>query len=264
MKNDAERLKNIKRMQDSANRAKDSADEAKKDGVISEIRKNFATASKYLGPVARIIGWTAGSLKDTFMWSSFERDNGDFKRDAEGDLTFSKNRLAKVTSGAAIACLAGYMAVSAAYFYGTQFEELVYTTGKQEIVTGEKYQFTGCTSLPCSTEEDNGKFYKIKTSLVFPTLIYPEEDVYANIPLQDAACYAKGYGIYFRTARFLIKSADWWQNVYSVECRPYTDAEKATAINSGRVIAPKRLPETQSALPEAPVSKAPITESLQL
>ena len=80
------------------------------------------------------------------------------------------------------------MALSAAYFYGTAFDETVYVTGKQEIVTGELYQFGGCTSLPCSTETDNGKFYLIETSLYFPVMYYPEENVFANIPQQDAAC----------------------------------------------------------------------------
>jgi hypothetical protein len=64
--------------------------------------------------------------------------------------------------------------------------------GKQEIETGELYQFGGCTALPCSTATDNGKFYLIESSRYFPTLFCPEENVFANIPQQDGSSRHRG------------------------------------------------------------------------
>ncbi len=164
-------------------------------------------------------------------WTAFERDNGAYRLDAEGKRIFSSRRLVKsgVVGAAFIAVI--YTAMTAVYYYGTQFEELVYTTGKQEIDAGELYQFTGCTSLPCSTEADNGKYYKIETSLFLPTLLYPEQDVYANIPQQNAVCHVKGYGYYFRSVRWLYKYAQWYQHAYDISCRPYNEQELAAATN---------------------------------
>lgn len=241
---DDELIRRLKKLQQDTARGDTKAQDAVDNvgTLYGKLKTAFTTAAaigrgilEYSGPVGAVLGWTAHKLKDAFMWSAYERENGDFKRNADGSLNFSGKRLSKVFAAAMAGVLALNIAGQAAYFHGTQFEELVYTTGKQEIVTGEEYQFTGCTSLPCSTETDNGKFYKVNSSLLFPTLVYPEEDVYANIPQQDAACYVKGYGVYFRSARFLIKSLDLWQNVYSVQCRPYTEAEKAQAIGSGDV-----------------------------
>ncbi len=168
-----------------------------------------------------------------FAWCAYARENGAYRLDAQGRRIISGARLLKCGVAALATVLALYLGVVAAYFYGTQFEEIVYTTGKQEIETGELYQFTGCTSLPCNTEEDNGKFYKIESSLFLPMLLYPEQDVYANIPQQNAACHAKGYGFYFRSLRWLYKYAQWYQKVYDVSCRPYTDSEQARAVGTG-------------------------------
>ena len=74
-----------------------------------------------------------------------------------------------------------------------------------------------------------------------PYLIYPEEDVYANIPQQDGACYAKGYGLYIKELKFMHKSAQWYQKVYNISCRPYTEAEKVEAIQSGAVPTPPEI-----------------------
>ena len=133
-----------------------------------------------------------------------------------------------------------HVVLSAAYFYSTYFHEMVYVTGKQEIETGEKYQFGGCTSLPCSTETDNGKFYLIETSLYFPALFYPEEEVFANIPQQNGACNIEGYGIYFRTLRWVYKQAQLYQHVIKVSCRPYTEDEIRQAVESGEIVVGKR------------------------
>ncbi len=175
------------------------------------------------------------------LWVSCERENGEVKYNDSGLPVFSLKRLLTFSAGAAGAAIGLIMAFYAAYYYATQFEELVYTTGKQEIETGELYQFTGCTSLPCSTEAGNGKFYEIESSVIFPILFYPEEDVYANIPQQDGACYAKGHGIYFRDLRHLHTKFNFYQKVHSVSCRPYTDEERATAIGSGAIPQPKEI-----------------------
>ncbi len=158
-------------------------------------------------------------------WSAFERDKGAFRLDNEGKRVFSPRRMAKVGTVVVALAVVCYIAIAAAYFHGTKFEELVYTTGKQEIEVGELYQFTGCRTLPCSTEADNGKYYKIETSLFLPMLLYPEQDVYANIPQQNAACYVKGYGIYLRNLRWLYKYAQWYQQAYDISCRPYNEQE---------------------------------------
>ncbi len=179
-----------------------------------------------LSPVWKPLAFIFNHFKSLISWMAYGQDK-------QGSKRFSSKRF--ITRGMLVALgfLLVHVVFSALYFYGTQFEELVYTTGKQEIINGEEYQFTGCTSLPCSTIADNGKYYKITSSLYFPYLIYPEENVYANIPLQDGACHVKGYGIYFRRARFFIKRFQWWQKAYSVQCRPYTEEEKNRAINSG-------------------------------
>jgi hypothetical protein len=188
---------------------------------------------RYSGSAGDLLAWLGSKLWQVMKWAAFERENGAFLRDSDGDLIFSPRRLTASIAVTAVAVFALNMTLSAAYYYLTQFQELVYTTGKQEIATGELYQFTGCTSLPCSTDEDNGKFFEIESSWYFPHLIYPEEDVFANIPQQDAACYIKGFGIYFRRLKALHKSMQWYQKAYSVSCRPYTEEEKRQAATLG-------------------------------
>ena len=66
-------------------------------------------------------------------------------------------------------------------------------------------------------------------------MLYPEENVFANIPQQDAACQVEGYGIYFRTLRWLYKSLQLYQHVVSVSCRPYTEEEIRRALDGARI-----------------------------
>ena len=214
---------------------------------VSVLSGLFNIAANTAGALGRVGASLGRGIKNAFMFAAFERENGAPKRDEDGSLTFSGKRMGKVTAAFALAAAVGLVGLKGAYFYGTQFEELVYTTGKQEIVVGEEYQFSGCNELPCSTEQDNGKFYKIETSLLFPTQIYPEEDVYANIPTLNAACHVKGYGVYFRPLRFLNKSMDWWQQVYSVDCRPLTESEIQNSISG------------QDGLP-SPLAPAPVQQ----
>lgn len=193
---------------------------------------------RYTGVVGDLLAWLGGKLWQGLKWAAFERENGEFKRDPDGDLIFAPRRLGISLASTLLALLALHVAISAGYFYLTRFQELVYTTGKQEILTGELYQFTGCTSLPCSTDADNGKFFEIESSWYFPHLIYPEENVFANIPQQDAACYVKGFGLYFRRLKALHKSLQWYQKAYSVSCRPYTEEEKRRAVTLGTIEMP--------------------------
>jgi hypothetical protein len=185
----------------------------------------------FLGPVARVLAVPLRWLWAWFRWAAY-RPAGALG-EAPG---FSPRRLLISSALTLAALVALHMAISAAYFYGTQFEETVYVTGKQEIETGELYQFGGCTSLPCSTATDNGKFYLIESSLYFPTMFYPEENVFANIPQQDAACRVQGYGIYFRSLRWLYKSAQLYQHVFDVSCRPYTEDEIRRAVELGEIV----------------------------
>lgn len=209
-------------------------------GAGSRVHKYYYTFAPLLRGVKRLAGmvggllhWFAVKLGSALKWSAFQRENGEFARNSEGDLIFAPRRLGISLAVASVLLLAIHMGLSAAYFHLTRFEELVYTTGKQEIATGELYQFTGCTSLPCSTDAGNGKFYQIETSWYFPRLIYPEENVFATIPQQDAACRVKGYGVYFRRLSAIHKSMQWYQKVYSVSCRPYTEEEKQRAMDQG-------------------------------
>jgi len=153
-----------------------------------------------------------------------------------GDREFSRSRLVRNLMLSFLVLFAIHTVLKAAYYYGTYFEEMVYVTGKQEIETGELYQFGGCTSLPCSTNSDNGKFYLIESSLYLPQMFYPEEDVFANIPQQDGACHVEGYGIYFRTLRWLYKAAQLYQHVVNVSCRPYTQDEIKQAVDDGQIV----------------------------
>ena len=191
-------------------------------------------AKKYLGPIGSILAWIISLVIKWIRWAGFETSSDD--SDDSGVAVFSSRRFVLRSLLSVVALLMLHVALSAAYYYATYFDETVYVTGKQEIETGELYQFGGCTSLPCSTETDNGKFYLIESSLYFPVMYYPEENVFANIPQQDSACKVKGYGLYFRTLRWLYKSAQLYQHVVDVSCRPYTKEEIRRAVKEGVII----------------------------
>lgn len=190
----------------------------------------YEKVSPYIGPVLKPAMWTASKLKDTFVWSAFERENGTLKRDEDGDPIFSPLRLAKVFAVAATMGVAGAVGVQDAYFNATHFNEMIYVTGKQEIQAGDLYHLTGCTSLPCSTQSDNGKYFQIEQSWYLPHLLYPEQDVYANIPNQLAACNIEGYGIYFKDLKRLFRWTEMYQHVYDVSCRPLSQDEVQKAM----------------------------------
>ena len=175
-------------------------------------------------------------LGGALAWATFRREDGRFVRDANGRRRLAPARLGLVVLGLIATMVLLHVLFRALYYYGTAFSETVYVTGKQEIETGEVYQFGGCTSLPCSTRSDNGKFYLIEASLYFPLLIYPEEDVFANIPQQGGACEVRGYGFYIRELRWLYKQAQLYQHVVDVSCRPYTADEIERAVGSGTII----------------------------
>lgn len=195
---------------------------------IQKIAAFFKTAGKYLGPLGALLAWLLRLIAKWFRWAAIRPSES-------GDPEFSWKRLFLNTTLSITAVLMLHVVFSAVYYYSTYFDEIVYVTGKQEIETGELYQFGGCTSLPCSTETDNGKFYLIASSLYFPVMFYPEENVFANIPQQDAACHVEGYGIYFRSLRWLYKSAQLYQHIVKVSCRPYTDEETRRAVKDGRI-----------------------------
>lgn len=208
-------------------------------GALLGTYDRFAVILNKLSTALRSIWWLASKLFSfigkIFHWAAYERSGGEVKVQDNGQPVFSVRQFIIRCMGLISLMWAVHIALSAVYFYSTAFEELVYTTGKQEIEAGELYQFTGCTSLPCSTALANGKFYQITESWYFPYLVYPEENVFANIPQQDAACFVKGYGLYFRRMKFIHRGLQWYQNIYSVACRPYTEEEKQKAVNSGQV-----------------------------
>jgi hypothetical protein len=203
-------------------------------GWLRRLMDGLKAAMRLLGPVGRLLKWIARLVLGWFRWAALVKvesaDTG------TPEWSFSGSQFVFRTMLSLLILIALQVSFSAAYYYGTTFEETVYVTGKQEIVTGELYQFGGCTSLPCSTETDNGKFYLIESSLYFPVMFYPEENVFANIPQQDAACHVYGYGWYFRSLRWLYKSAQLYQHVTHVSCRPYTEDEIRRAVQEGRIV----------------------------
>lgn len=186
-----------------------------------------------LTPLFKLVAFVFALLSAWFSWAAYVKENNTELINAAGSRLFSAKQFITRLCITLIVFVFIHALLSATYFYSTRFSEIVYVTGKQEIETGELYQFGGCTSLPCSTSSDNGKFYLIETNIYFPRLYYPEEDVFANIPQQNAACSVNGYGLYFRKLRWIYKSAQLYQHVYSVSCRPYTDEELDKAIGTG-------------------------------
>lgn len=237
-----ELLKRARRLQEKADRVKEAIDNEEPSKIGQAIHRNqrfqktkaaWRTTKKWLGPLGWLLNWLVKMLVKWFRWAAFKRVDGEAVRDDEGERVFSFKRFGINTLITLAIIILIHMGLSAAYYYGTAFEETVYVTGKQEIETGELYQFGGCTSLPCSTDSDNGKFYLIESSLYFPRLFYPEENVFANIPQQDAACKVEGYGLYFRSLRWMYKSFQLYQHVVNVSCRPYTEQEVRRAMDNG-------------------------------
>ena len=231
-----ERLKRARELRDRA--ARDHNDDESTRPVFAQrvrasgwFQWSAATLSvlrRWLGPVGSLLAWVFGQAGRWYRWAALKpaADGGGF---AAGQFV----RRLLLSGIAAALLLVGFRAL---YFYGTAFEETVYVTGKQEIETGELYQFGGCTSLPCSTDTDNGKFFLLEASLILPTMLYPEENVFANIPHQDAACQVRGYGIYFRSMRWIYKSLQLYQHVIDVSCRPYTEEEIRRAVAGGEIV----------------------------
>jgi hypothetical protein len=190
-----------------------------------------ARAGRVLGPIGTFLGWLLAWFGRWLRWVTIVPASSDGR-----SARFSISRTLRNLVVSAMALFGLHVLASAIYYYATYFEETVYVTGKQEIVTGELYEFGGCTSLPCSTESDNGKFYLIESSLYFPVMLYPEEEVFANVPHQDAACNVEGYGIYFRTLRWIYKTFQLYQHVVDVSCRPYTEDEIRRAVEEGEIV----------------------------
>lgn len=211
--------------------------------------RGLKTIRDYTGPVGRVAGWAFGRAVDIFKFAAFERENGDFKRDKHGDLIFSGTRLTRAFALAAGVTAATLVGAQVSYYQATRFDEIVYVTGKQEIRDGELYHVTGCTSLPCSTQTDNGKYYQIQKSWFAPHQLYPEENIYANIPQTNAACHVRGYGIYFKELKPIHRFFNFYQNLESASCIPLTEQDIQNAVGQGRVFTPEMFrppaPQTQ-------------------
>ena len=203
--------------------------------LFSPILQTLHSAQGFFGKIANVLSFIFSLISRWFNWAAYKRENGKIMVDANGSTIFSGKRFVLTSLLTLLIIIAIHAALKATYYYSTQFSETVYITGKQEIVTGEVYQFGGCTSLPCSTVNDNGKFYLIESSIYFPRLVYPEQEVYANIPQQNAACEVSGYGFYFRNLRWIYKSAQLYQHVVNVLCRPYTKDELERAVSQGSI-----------------------------
>jgi hypothetical protein len=247
MSDDEDREDLLRRARDAAgtaDAARREAEDAHVSGVERYLRTNrfFGWCAdvgdalrRVLGPLGALLAWVFGWIGRWLRW--LVRPPAD-KHAAAGTVPerFSLARFSRNLAISVLVLFALHVAWRAAFYYGTGFTETVYVTGKQEIETGELYQFGGCTSLPCSTQSDNGKFYLIESSLYLPVLWYPEEEVFANIPHQDAACNVRGYGIYFRSLRWIYKRFQLYQHVVDVSCRPYTEEEIRRAVTGGDIV----------------------------
>lgn len=215
----------IEETESLSHRLKNSEFAKKIASAFNTASEALKSAAEYAGPVGRAAISLGKGIKSVAEFAMFERENGVYKRDEDGDRIFSGKRLAASFAVAAALGLSATLGAQYNYYHSTQFNELVYTTGKQEINKGELYHITGCTSLPCSTVSDNGKYYQVEKSLYWPRQIYPEENVYANVPQQIAACDIHGYGIYFKQLKWAFKWAEWYQKIESVSCRPLSEME---------------------------------------
>ena len=208
---------------------------ANESKILRAIRNAANRLGSILGPLGTFLGWVLRLFYKWLHWATIRPADPDAP-DGPTGAKVSPLRFLRSLVISAVALFGLHVLWCAIYYYSTYFEETVYVTGKQEIVTGELYQFGGCTSLPCSTESDNGKFYLVESSLYFPIMYYPEENVFANIPQLDAACNVEGYGIYFRTLRWVYKTLQLYQHVVDVSCRPYTEEEIRRAVGGGEIV----------------------------
>lgn len=233
----------IDRSRSESNHNRSSATEriARESKILRALQKLSSRLRATLGPIGRFLGWLVGLIGKWLYWAAIQPEDPNAPGGARA-ARFSPVRFVRNLFLSVVALFGLHVLWSAIYFYGTYFEETVYVTGKQEIVTGELYQFGGCTSLPCSTESDNGKFYLVESSLYFPIMYYPEENVFANIPQLDAACNVEGYGIYFRTLRWIYKTLQLYQHVVDVSCRPYTEEEIRRAVGEGEIVKDEESP----------------------
>lgn len=231
-----------------------------KVGQVRQASKIFNTAARaletvmdYAGPVGRAAKTAGGWLKSAFLYAAFERDgNGDYARDADGDMIFSPKRLARNVTLAAMLGASSIVGAQYGYYYGTQFEQTIYTSGKDIVTSGELYEVTGCTSLPCSTALDNGEYYHVRQSNYAPRLMYPENDVYAMIPKDQGVCKIEGYGLYVKELKWLHKWAEFYPNITSATCRPYTQAEIEKTIETGVIL------DSGALSPRAPQQSQPV------
>jgi hypothetical protein len=189
---------------------------------------------RFLGPIGTFFGWLFRQVGRWLRWLAIRPADPDAPGGPQ-PARFSWPRTVLNLAISLLVLVAIQVTFRALYYYGTQFDETVYVTGKQEIETGEVYQFGGCTSLPCNTQFDNGKFYLIESSLYLPALWYPEEEVFANVPQQNGVCQVHGYGIYFRSMRWIYKTFQLYQHVTDVSCRPYTEEEIRKAVTDGSI-----------------------------
>ncbi len=239
-----ELLRRARETADNADAARREAAEAQVSGIERFYRDNRfmrwcaeigSTLRRVLGPLGTLLAWLFALVGKWLRWLVIRPGDAHATGSAQ-TAGFSLPRFSRNLAISIVVLFSVHVALRALYFYGTGFEETVYVTGKQEIETGELYQFGGCTSLPCSTASDNGKFYLIESSLYLPALWYPEEEVFANIPHQDGACNIRGYGIYYRSLRWIYKRFQLYQHVVNVSCRPYTEEEIRRAVSGGEIV----------------------------
>jgi hypothetical protein len=220
--------------------------------IFNAAAKAVETTMEYARPVISVGKTLGGWLKSAFMFAAFERDGeGDFARDADGDMIFSPRRLGRNLVLGTMIGAGTIVGAQYGYYNATQFEQTIYTSGKDAIISGELYEVSGCTSLPCSTALDNTEFFRIQQSYYAPRLLYPENDVYAVIPKDQGVCQVEGYGLYIKELKWLHKAFEFYPNLTSATCRPYTQAEIEKSIETGVILG-------RNALDLKPVIQEPV------
>ena len=133
-------LEKARQAEKNAERSKDAADDAAKGSksawgnAFEALKERLQNAPPFLSFFGNVLAWIFKILGVYFKWACFLREKGQFKRDEEGDLIFSGARLGKSLLATVVVFSIAHFTLAAIYYYSTQFEELIYTTGKQEIV----------------------------------------------------------------------------------------------------------------------------------
>src|SRR5690606_23501834 len=118
------------RMRADAARAASRSGQGAAAGFIQRLVDRGAAILRLLWRPVRWVGSLfrgrmARYIRNIFAWAAFERENGAFRLDRDGRRIFSRNRLIACSVAFAAILVILHVALSAAHFYTTRFDELV-------------------------------------------------------------------------------------------------------------------------------------------